>query len=174
MNSWFPWFPVSGGSHRASWFLIHTGHYVNSYWTIRHRELEGKQGEVSPFIAVIVLFFPVDLLIVSATDGRAERSAHLPLPAPRSPTSNYVTVKFPSRHRCSLSGAAAVVLPATSVRTEAWFTGEWAPVHAHLTQSHVSRQVEVALWSEGLISGSTHCTAQSSSYTRDSPQKCTM
>ncbi len=55
-------------------------------------------------------------------------TVYLPLPAPRAPTVNYVIVKFSSFHFLSPPGASVSLLPAASLRTEAWFTGECLPV----------------------------------------------
>lgn len=76
-----------------------------------------------------LFFFFLDLLIISVTTGHAYTHVHthvyLPLPALRSPTTNYVIVKF-SSFLFALFGAAVSLLLAASVRTEAGLiTGEW-------------------------------------------------
>lgn len=79
----------------------------------------------------MLLVHGLDLLIISVTDGH---TVYLPLPALRPPTINYVIVGFSSSHLFALFGASVPLLPASSVRTEAWFTGECIPacllVHA--------------------------------------------
>lgn len=75
-----------------------------------------------------IFFFGLDLSIISITDGHAVRSDYLLLFALRSPTLNYVIIKFPHFYRLLLYGASVPLLPASSVGTEAWVTGEYIPV----------------------------------------------
>lgn len=61
-------------------------------------------------------FHRVDLLIISLTDK------------PTCLLRNYVIASFPAFHLVALFGAAVPLLPASSLRTETWFTGECIPV----------------------------------------------
>lgn len=75
---------------------------------------------------LLYIFFGLDLSIISVTDGHAVRSDYLPLVALRSPTLNYVIVKFPHFYLFLLYGASVPLLPASSVGTEAWVTvADW-------------------------------------------------
>lgn len=74
---------------------------------------------------VVIVFFsrfgPVD-------HQSDTHTVYLPLPPLRAHAINYVFIKFSSFDLFSLFGASVSLLPASSLRTEAWFTGECLPV----------------------------------------------
>lgn len=72
---------------------------------------------------IIIFFHGLDLFIISRT-----HTVYLPLPPLRAHAINYVFIKFSSFDLFSLFGASVSLLPASSLRTEAWFTGECLPV----------------------------------------------
>lgn len=73
-----------------------------------------------------VIINPLDLLIISETVGHTQRLPAARCSALRSTTINYVIVTFASLHLISLVGASVSLLPASSLRTEAWLTvADW-------------------------------------------------
>lgn len=77
-----------------------------------------RERKLKERLIYLFSFFFRDLLIIS----------DLPLPSPRSQTINYVIITFSSFYLFSLFGASVSLLPAWSLHTEAWLSGECLPV----------------------------------------------
>lgn len=133
LNLWQPrWTadpPAVDKTHRHGPRRVMTSHPTRgTMWIVtgevdKGRSLKRKSKLKECFWSVlfIFLFLFLDLLIISVT-------VDLPLPSPRSQTINYVIITFSSFYLFSLFGASVSLLPASSLHTEAWLSGECLPV----------------------------------------------
>lgn len=103
---------------------------MNSYRRSRQRKItlkKKKENRKKECFFGACYFFCPRFGPVDRCDTRTH-TVYLPLPALRSATISHVAVTSPPFHFFSPFRAAVSLLPAASVRAEAWFPGECLPV----------------------------------------------